>query len=167
MLQDPNENLHSFNDIANQIDPPKNEEDDRRISDSITKIKSNQRKKRKRSITKNKRKINRNQKTKEDSKLNKGDTKQSDKRTDNIRRSAFIKLMIFLKVFFVEMFGLNLDSFNCQKDFGTTFGVFKEKMRWEIYQIFCCNKNEKNITNLYQFLETTKMENKQKLMFFY
>ena len=167
MFQDPDEELHSFNDIPIQIDSPKNEEDDRRISDSINKIKTNFRKKRKRSTTKKKRKINLNQKTKEESKLKKGDTKQSEKRTDNIRRSAFIRLLIFLKVFFMEMFGLNMDSFNCQKDFGTTFGVFKEKMRWEIYQIFCCNKNEKNITNLYQFLEKAKMDTKEKLIFFY
>ena len=167
MLQDSSENLHSFNDIPNQAEAPKNEEDDRKITSSIIRnINSNLKKKRRRRISKN-RKISRNQQTKDESKPNKEDNQQSDKRIDNIRRSAFIRLMIFLKVFFKVMFGLNMKSFNCQKDFGTTFGVLKEKMRWEIYQIFCCNKNKKNITELYQFLKASKMNNKEKLIFFY
>ena len=155
MLQDSRENLHSFNNLPNQAEAPKNEEDDRKITSSIIRnINSNLKKKRRRRISKN-RKISRNQQTKDESKPNKEDNQQSDKRIDNIRRSAFIRLMIFLKVFFKVMFGLNMKSFNCQKDFGTTFGVLKEKMRWEIYQIFCCNKNKKNITELYQFLKTS------------
>ena len=167
MLQDSSENLHSFNNLPNQAEAPKNEEDDRKITSSIIRnIKSNLKKKRRRRISKN-RKISRNQQTKDESKPNKEDNQQSDKRIDNIRRSAFIRLMIFLKVFFKVMFGLNMKSFNCQKDFGTTFGVLKEKMRWEIYQIFCCNKNKKNITELYQFLKASKMNNKEKLIFFY
>ena len=167
MLQDSRENLHSFNNLPNQAEAPKNEEDDRKITSSIIRnINSNLKKKRRRRISKN-RKISRNQQTKDESKPNKEDNQQSDKRIDNIRRSAFIRLMIFLKVFFKVMFGLNMKSFNCQKDFGTTFGVLKEKMRWEIYQIFCCNKNKKNITELYQFLKTSKMNNKEKLIFFY
>ena len=98
-----------------------------------------------------------------------------EKRPDNIRRSAFIRLLIFLKIFFEKKFGLNFDSFNCQKDFGTSFGEFKVKMDWQIYQILCCCKNEK--TNEYEVneenkakiiqLSETEMINTKKLTFFY
>ena len=35
MLQDSRENLHSFNNIPNQAEAPKNEEDERKITSSI------------------------------------------------------------------------------------------------------------------------------------
>ena len=35
MLQDSRENLHSFNNLPNQAEAPKNEEDDRKITSSI------------------------------------------------------------------------------------------------------------------------------------
>ena len=85
-------------------------------------------------------------------------------RDDNIRRSAFIRLMIYLKIFFKVTFGLNFDSFNCQKVFGSSLGNFKEMMKWKIYQLLCLYpENEKT---LIQYLETENKKS-EKLKFFY
>ncbi len=117
--------------------------------------------------------IRRRRKKKE--KKEKTEKKKPQKRPDNIRRSAFIRLMIFLKIFFKEMFGLNLDSFNCQKDFGTSFGEFSLKLKWEIYQIFCCCYNEKTdecevneeIKEKIEKLLETEMVERKRLMLYY
>ncbi len=46
MLQDSRENLHSFNNLPNQEEAPKNEEDDRKITSSIIRnVNSNLKKK--------------------------------------------------------------------------------------------------------------------------
>ena len=129
MSQDQNENVESFNHMnipGNNQDAPNGEGEIKKIN-----------------IVVNDPNQKRNEKKEKKKEKKKKKKKSSQERIDNIRRSAFIRLLMFLKIFFKEMFGLNLDSFNCQNDFGDGCEEFKMKMKWEIYQIFCLSKRKK------------------------
>lgn len=182
MSQDQNENLESFNHmniLVNHLDAQNREEEIGNINIVVRNLNQNRRKTKRRKTAK--REVSNNQSTqcKTNPRKRKREEKKKKKnpenRPDNIRRSAFIRLLIFLKIFFKKMFGLNFDSFNCQKDFGTSFGEFKVKMKWQIYQILCCRKNEKieeyevNEENKEKIkkLSETEMINRKRLMFFY
>ena len=58
-------------------------------------------------------------------------------RTDNTRKTAFIFLMMFLKVFFLEEFDLDFQSFKCDEVFGNSIRNFKRVLKLKIYQILC------------------------------
>ena len=58
-----------------------------------------------------------NQQTKDETKNTK---------TENVRKSAFIFLMGFLKVFLLEEFDLDIKSFNCDDVFGNSIDISEE-----------------------------------------
>jgi len=168
MNQDPNKIPDSFNDInillKNESDEKKKEEDGI-DQNALANLSQNKERNKNRNIfriirmTKRSKKRQKNSNKKENT-----NTQILKKRKDNIRRSAFSRLMIGLKCFFRKMFRLNFDSFNFQKNFGKSIGKFKEKMRWKIYQILCCVPGNKK--QLMNFLKTEKKISKR-LTFFY
>ena len=87
------------------------------------------------------------------------------KRRDNLRKEAFYILMIFLKQFFKERYGLNFDSFKCDEVFGVSIGHMKKVLGLEIYQILCYYPE--NIVKIINYIEKAKFKNKEKLIFFY
>ena len=86
------------------------------------------------------------------------------KRIDNLRKEAFYILMIFLKQFFKERYGLNFDSFKCDEVFGVSIGHMKKVLGLEIYQILCYYPE--NIVKIINNLEKAEFEPKKKLIFF-
>ena len=87
------------------------------------------------------------------------------KRRDNLRKEAFYILMIYLKQFFKERYGLNFDSFKCDEVFGVSIGHMKKVLGLEIYQILCYYPE--NIVKIINYIEKAKFKNKEKLIFFY
>jgi hypothetical protein len=87
------------------------------------------------------------------------------KRIDNLRKEAFYTLMIYLKQFFKERYGLNFDSFKCDEVFGVSIGHMKKVLGLEIYQILCYYPE--NIAKIINFIEKVELEQKEKLTFFY
>ena len=85
-------------------------------------------------------------------------------RTDNTRKTAFIFLMMFLKVFFLEEFDLDFQSFKCDEVFGNSIRNFKRVLKLKIYQILCYYPI--NAIKLLKFLDR-KMNKNKRLMFFY
>ena len=87
------------------------------------------------------------------------------KRRDNLRKETFYILMIYLKQFFKERYGLNFDSFKCDEVFGVSIGHMKKVLGLEIYQILCYYPE--NIVKIINYIEKAKFKNKEKLIFFY
>ena len=87
------------------------------------------------------------------------------KRRDNLRKEAFYILMIYLKQFFKERYGLNFDSFKCDEVFGVSIGHMKKVLGLEIYQILCYYPE--NIVKIINYIEKAKFKQKEKLIFFY
>ena len=87
------------------------------------------------------------------------------KRRDNLRKETFYILMIYLKQFFKERYGLNFDSFKCDEVFGVSIGHMKKILGLEIYQILCYYPE--NIVKIINYIEKAKFKNKEKLIFFY
>ena len=87
------------------------------------------------------------------------------KRIDNLRKEAFYIVMIYLKQFFKERYGLNFDSFKCDEVFGVSIGHMKKVLGLEIYQILCYYPE--NIAKIINFIEKVELEQKEKLTFFY
>ena len=87
------------------------------------------------------------------------------KRIDNLRKEAFYIVMIYLKQFFKERYGLNFDSFKCDEVFGVSIGHMKKVLGLEIYQILCYYPE--NIAKIINFIEKVELEQKEKLIFFY
>ena len=87
------------------------------------------------------------------------------KRIDNLRKETFYILMIFLKQFFKERYGLNFDSFKCDEVFGVSIGHMKKVLGLEIYQILCYYPE--NIVKIINYIEKAKFKQKEKLIFFY
>ena len=85
-------------------------------------------------------------------------------RTDNTRKTAFIFLMMFLKVFFLEEFDLDFQSFKCDEVFGNSIRNFKRVLKLKIYQILCYYPI--NAIKLLKFLDR-KMTKNKRLTFFY
>ena len=85
-------------------------------------------------------------------------------RTDNTRKTAFIFLMMFLKVFFLEEFDLDFQSFKCDEVFGNSIRNFKRVLKVKIQQILCYYPI--NAIKLLKFLDR-KMTKNKRLMFFY
>ena len=85
-------------------------------------------------------------------------------RTDNTRKTAFIFLMMFLKVFFLEEFDLDFQSFKCDEVFGNSIRNFKRVLKLKIYQILCYYPI--NAIKLLKFLDR-KMTKNKRIMFFY
>ena len=54
------------------------------------------------------------------------------KRIDNLRRIAFFVVMIFIKTFFKERFGLDFESFNCDEVLGISIYNMKKVMNLQI-----------------------------------
>ena len=87
------------------------------------------------------------------------------KRRDNLRKETFYILMIYLKQFFKERYGLNFDSFKCDEVFGVSIGHMKKVLGLEIYQILCYYPE--NIVKIINYIEKAKFKQKEKLIFFY
>ena len=87
------------------------------------------------------------------------------KRIDNLRKEAFYIVMIYLKQFFKERYGLNFDSFKCDEVFGVSIGHMKKVLGLEIYQILCYYPE--NIAKIINFIEKVELGQKEKLTFFY
>ena len=87
------------------------------------------------------------------------------KRRDNLRKETFYILMIYLKQFFKERYGLNVDSFKCDEVFGVSIGHMKKVLGLEIYQILCYYPE--NIVKIINYIEKAKFKQKEKLIFFY
>ena len=87
------------------------------------------------------------------------------KRIDNLRKEAFYIVMIYLKQFFKERYGLNFDSFKCDEVFGVSIGHMKKVLGLEIYQILCYYPE--NIAKIINYIENVELEQKEKLTFFY
>ena len=87
------------------------------------------------------------------------------KRIDNLRKEAFYIVMIYLKQFFKERYGLNFDSFKCDEVFGVSIGHMKKVLGLEIYQILCYYPE--NIVKIINYIEKAKFKQKEKLIFFY
>ena len=87
------------------------------------------------------------------------------KRIDNLRKEAFYIVMIYLKQFFKERYGLNFDSFKCDEVFGVSIGHMKKVLGLEIYQILCYYPE--NIAKIINFIEKVELQQKEKLTFFY
>ena len=87
------------------------------------------------------------------------------KRIDNLRKEAFYIVMIYLKQFFKERYGLNFDSFKCDEVFGVSIGHMKKVLGLEIYQILCYYPE--NIAKIINYIEKVELEQKEKLTFFY
>ncbi len=87
------------------------------------------------------------------------------KRIDNLRKEAFYIVMIYLKQFFKERYGLNFDSFKCDEVFGVSIGHMKKVLGLEIYQILCYYPE--NISKIINYIEKVELEQKEKLTFFY
>jgi hypothetical protein len=87
------------------------------------------------------------------------------KRRDNLRKETFYILMIYLKQFFKERYGLNFDSFKCDEVFGVSIGHMKKVLGLEIYQILCYYPE--NIAKIINYIEKVELEQKEKLTFFY
>ena len=83
-------------------------------------------------------------------------------RTDNTRKTAFIFLIMFLKVFFFEEFDLDFQSFKCDEVFGNSIRNFKRVLKLKIYQILCYYP-----INAIKLLMDRKMIKNKRLMFFY
>ena len=83
---------------------------------------------------------------------------------ENIRKSAFYYPMMFLKKLFYNQFGLNFDSFNCEKVFGIGQGNMKQFLDKKIYQILSYYPDY--YTKIIEFANS-KMSKEKKYMFFY
>ena len=99
-----------------------------------------------------------------DGKKTEGKTESKNERPDNLRRTAFIILMVHLKILFADLFGLDFDSFKCEKVLGSYVRNFKRVLNLKIYQILCYYP--KNAVKLINFA-TQKMQESKKLMFYY
>ena len=85
-------------------------------------------------------------------------------KTENIRKTAFYYPMMFLKKLFKMQFGLDLDSFNCEKVFGVSIKNMRQILNWKIYQILgYYPKYYQNIIKL----TNSQMSKEKKYMFFY
>jgi hypothetical protein len=100
-----------------------------------------------------------------DGKKTEGKTESKNERPDNLRRTAFIILMVHLKILFADLFGLDFDSFKCNEVLGNYIRHFKRVLNLKIYQILCCRYPE-NAVKLIKFA-TQKMQKSKKLMFYY
>ena len=87
------------------------------------------------------------------------------KRTDNLRRLAFYIIMIFLRDFFKERFGLDFESFNCGIFLGISICHMKKVLDLQIYQLLCFYEEYK--TKIINFIKNSKMNEKEKSIFFY
>ena len=99
-----------------------------------------------------------------DDKRTEGKTESKNERVDNLRRTAFIILMVHLKILFADLFGLDFDSFKCEKVLGSYIRNFKRVLNLKIYQILCYYPE--NAVKLIKFA-TQKMQKSKKLMFYY
>ena len=93
-----------------------------------------------------------------------GNKRKKKLKPENIRKSAFYYPMIFLKKLFEKQFGLDLDSFNCEKVFGVSIKNMRQILNWKIYQILgYYPKYYENIIKL----ANSQMSKEKKYMFFY
>ena len=99
-----------------------------------------------------------------DGKKTEGKTESKNERPDNLRRTTFIILMVHLKILFADLFGLDFDSFKCEKVLGSYIRNFKRVLNLKIYQILCYYPE--NAVKLIKFA-AKKMEKSKKLMFYY
>ena len=86
------------------------------------------------------------------------------KRIDNLRKITFFVVMIFIKTFFKERFGLDFESFNCDKVLGISICHMKKVLDLQIYQLFCCCGYKMKI--LY-FIKHKKMNERARSIFYY
>ena len=87
------------------------------------------------------------------------------KRIDNLRRITFFVVMIFIKTFFKERFGLDFESFNCDKVLGISICHMKKVLDLQIYQLFCYYKEYKK--KILYFIKHEKMNERARSIFYY
>ena len=87
------------------------------------------------------------------------------KRIDNLRRITFFVVMIFIKTFFKERFGLDFESFNCDKVLGISICHMKKVLDLQIYQLFCCCRGYKE--KILYFIKHKKMNERARSIFYY
>jgi hypothetical protein len=169
MIQDPNEQVESFNniDIVSPQHIEKGSDQDGKIVPKPFKyLTQNDKTSQKKNAITNE--VNSNQPTAEATrtkteKATKKNNKQK-KRPDDIRKSAFSQLMIILKILFGDLFKLNFENFKCSKVMGDSLRHFKKVLNLQIYQLLCYYPE--NSVKLMKFLKI-KMKRSKKLIFFY
>ena len=87
------------------------------------------------------------------------------KRIDNLRRITFFVVMIFIKTFFKERFGLDFESFNCDKVLGISICHMKKVLDLQIYQLFCYYDEYKK--KILYFIKHEKMNERARSIFYY
>ena len=87
------------------------------------------------------------------------------KRIDNLRRITFFVVMIFIKTFFKERFGLDFESFNCDKVLGISICHMEKVLDLQIYQLFCYYKEYKK--KILYFIKHEKMNERARSIFYY
>jgi hypothetical protein len=87
------------------------------------------------------------------------------KRIDNLRRITFFVVMIFIKTFFKERFGLDFESFNCDEVLGISICHMKNVLDLQIYQLFCYYKEYKK--KILYFIKHEKMNERARSIFYY
>ena len=87
------------------------------------------------------------------------------KRIDNLRRITFFVVMIFIKTFFKERFGLDFESFNCDEVLGISICHMKKVLNLQIYQLFCYYKEYKK--KILYFIKHEKMNERARSIFYY
>ena len=87
------------------------------------------------------------------------------KRIDNLRRITFFVVMIFIKTFFKERFGLDFESFNCDEVLGISICHMKKVLDLQIYQLFCYYKEYKK--KILYFIKHEKMNERARSIFYY
>ena len=84
---------------------------------------------------------------------------------ENIRKTAFYYPMMFLKELFKKQFGLNLDSFNCEKVFQVSIKHMRQRLNGKIYQLII-TYYPKYYNKIIQ-LANSQMSKEKKYMFYY
>ena len=169
MIQDPNEQAESFNNIdivAPQHDEKGSDQDNKIVPKPLKTIGQNYKKSQnKNAITGE---ANSNQPTSEGTRTKTAKStkknKRKNKRPDDIRKSAFSQLMIILKIFFGDLFKLDFSNFKCSRVMGDSIRHFKKVLNLQIYQLLCYYPE--NSVKLTKFLEI-KMKQSKRLIFFY
>jgi len=87
------------------------------------------------------------------------------KRIDNLRRITFFVVMIFIKTFFKERFGLDFESFNCDEVLGISICHMEKVLDLQIYQLFCYYKEYKK--KILYFIKHEKMNERARSIFYY
>ena len=87
------------------------------------------------------------------------------KRIDNLRKITFFVVMIFIKTFFKERFGLDFESFNCDEVLGISICHMEKVLDLQIYQLFCYYKEYKK--KILYFIKHEKMNERARSIFYY